>query len=98
MANKKDSESAPESVQETVQEYDPWRDMVSVNLPRKERGEQQFQFVAVNGRRYQVPCGQSVMVPRPVYEVLANAAAARNAAEKRKEELMAAQYKPLRQM
>jgi hypothetical protein len=44
--------------------------------------------VAVNDRRFQVPrSGKPVSVPRPVYEVLMNSAAARDYAAERKEEL-----------
>jgi len=65
--------------------YDPWKDMVDVVLPRAPKSEQNFQFVSVNGRRFQVPrSGKPVSVPRPVYEVLMNSAAAADYAADRK--------------
>ena len=68
--------------------YDPWQDMVEITLPRHPKNEQNFQFVAVNDRRFQVPCtGESVAVPRPVYEVLCSARELKAYAERRKEEL-----------
>ena len=68
--------------------YDPWQDMVEITLPRHPKNEQNFQFVAVNDRRFQVPrSGESVQVPRPVYEVLRSAEALRDYAAERKEEL-----------
>ena len=68
--------------------YDPWQDMVEITLPRHPRNEQNFQFVAVNDRRFQVPrSGKSVCVPRPVSEALRNAEALRDYAAGRKEEL-----------
>ena len=67
---------------------DPWQDMVEITLPRRPSSEQNFQFVAVNDRRFQVPCtGAPVAVPRPVYEVLCNAQTLRDYAAMRKEEL-----------
>ena len=53
---------------------DHFSDMVPVVLPKAPHNEENFQFVSVNGRTYQVPrSGKPVMVPRPVYEVLKNA-------------------------
>lgn len=46
--------------------------MESVFLPRASETEQQFEFVGVNGRFYQVPRGKSVEVPAEVAEVLRN--------------------------
>lgn len=80
MATKKTDE-----IKETVQECDPWKDMVEITLPRKPKSEQNFEFVAVNDRRFQVPCtGKPVEVPRPVYEVLMNSAAMKDYAADRK--------------
>jgi hypothetical protein len=72
----------------TVIEYDPWKDMVDIVLPRSPKGEQNFQFVAVNDRRFQVPRnGKPVSVPRPVYEVLIHAQENADYAADRKGEL-----------
>ncbi len=69
-------------------EYDPWKDMVDIVLPRSPKGEQNFQFVAVNDRRFQVPRnGKPVSVPRPVYEVLVHAQENADYAADRKGEL-----------
>lgn len=77
-----------EEIVENVQEYDPWTDKVEITLPRAPKSEQNFQFVAVNDRRFQVPrTGRPVLVPRPVYEVLMNSAAMRDFAEDRKNAL-----------
>ena len=63
--------------------YDPWKDMVSITLPRAGKGEEQSQFVGVNGRYFQVPKGKTQLVPRPVYQVLVSAQHAREEAEDR---------------
>ena len=55
-----------------------WEEMTEVRLPKAPKTEQNFQFVGVNGRTFQVPRGKSVKVPKPVAEVLANSEAARN--------------------
>lgn len=81
------NETAPEV--KTAAAYDPWKDMVPVRLPRGDRNEQNFQFVSVNDRTFQVPKGKDVEVPRPVYEVLANAQAARDYAEDRRQAIHA---------
>ncbi len=58
-----------------------WNEMVEVRLPKAPKTEQNFQFVGVNGKTFQVPRGKSVKVPKPVAQVLANAEAAKTAAE-----------------
>ena len=58
-----------------------WNEMVEVRLPKAPKTEQNFQFVGVNGKTFQVPRGKSVKVPKPVTQVLANAEAAKTAAE-----------------
>ena len=49
---------------------DPWQVMQKVRLPRKPHGEEGFEFVGVNGKQYQVPCGKEVEVPLPIYKRL----------------------------
>ena len=69
--------------------HDPWTDMREITLPRAGSNEQQFWFVGVNGRTFQVPRGKAVEVPKPVYEVLENARRQLEAAQ-RIEDAMAA--------
>ena len=61
---------------------DPFDQMRPITLPKAGSTEQQFRFVAVNGRTFQVPCGQTVSVPLPVYEVLENARCQQEEAQK----------------
>lgn len=65
----------------TVGTSESWSEMVEVRLPKAPKTEQNFQFVGVNGKTFQVPKGKTVKVPKPVAEVLANAEAAKMAAE-----------------
>ncbi len=43
---------------------------VPVTLPRAPKNEQQFVFVGVNDKTYQVPCGKTTEVPPEVDYVL----------------------------
>ena len=60
---------------------DDWKEMVEVRLPKAPKTEQNFQFVGVNGKTFQVPRGNSVKVPKPVAQVLEYSEAAKAAAE-----------------
>ena len=56
---------------ETVdQAYDPWKDMRTVFIPKRSRGEQSTLEVGVNDKTYFVPKDQNVEVPAPVAEVV----------------------------
>lgn len=58
-----------------------WEETEEVRLPKAPKTEQNFQFVGVNGKTFQVPRGTTVSVPKPVAEVLRNSEAARAEAE-----------------
>ena len=45
----------------------------NIFLPRASETEQQFEFVCINGKAYQVPRGKPVEVPLAVAEVLEHA-------------------------
>lgn len=62
MAEKKKTVSEPE--------IDPMQQLVEVYLPKATGREENFVFVGLNGKGYQIRRGQSVMVPRPVYDIL----------------------------
>jgi hypothetical protein len=48
-------------------------DFVSVTLPRATGKEEDFVFVGLNGKGYTIRRGVTVRVPKPVYEILAEA-------------------------
>ncbi len=48
-------------------------DYVSVTLPRATGKEEDFVFVGLNGKGCTIRRGVTVRVPRPVYEILAEA-------------------------
>lgn len=47
---------------------DEWAEQREIFLPYATKGEEQFIFVGVNGKKYQVPRGRSVTLPLPLYE------------------------------
>ena len=54
--------------------YDPWEE-VEYRLPRAFGGRNNDVFVRVNGAKYQIQRGKTVMIPRCVAEVLDNSQA-----------------------
>lgn len=87
--NKKSAKKAKETPkskdeaqkEEEAQPISPWDEMLEIKLPKASKTEQNFQFVSVNGRVFQVPKGKTVKVPKPVYEVLKNKEAAEEEAD-----------------
>lgn len=45
-------------------------EMVTARLPRKGANDDNFELVGLNGKMWQVPCGKTVQVSKPVYELL----------------------------
>ncbi len=63
-------ETTLDTRQKTTTKSNPWKEMRSVRLPRGNKDEARSEYVAVNGKSYQIPRGKTVEVPRPIYEVL----------------------------
>jgi len=59
-----------ENLEEVKKEYDPWKDMRTVFVPKMSRTEQDTLQVGVNDRNYFIPKEKTVEVPFPVYEVV----------------------------
>lgn len=51
--------------------YDPMQELVEVCLPKATGREENFVFVGLNGKGYQIRRGETVKIPRPVYDILA---------------------------
>ncbi|MBQ6248897.1 MAG: hypothetical protein IJJ88_01660 [Oscillospiraceae bacterium] len=78
------------SENKNAQVYDPWEEMRQVTLPRHSKNEQNFQWVSVNDRHFQIPRdGQSHDVPLPIYEVIMHSRAMADFAADRSEAMMA---------
>jgi hypothetical protein len=79
---------------------DPWEDMRKIRLAKAAKNETNYQYVAVNGRAYQIPKGKEVEVPFPIYDRLIKMQEAEEAADayEREVERMAQEMaeKPLR--
>ena len=92
MSKKPEQTNTPENIAPVVKEpveQDPWKVMREITLPRHDKNEQNFQFVSVNDRNFQVPRdGRPHKVPLPVYEVLMNASAMADYAADRSDALL----------
>lgn len=72
MANRKNPEEMPVEVSAentTMPPYDPWKDMVTIKIPRDRNTKEDVQVI-VNGRNFIIMRGVDVEVPRPVFEAL----------------------------
>lgn len=55
--------------------------MVTIRLPKAIDGESKYQFVAVNGRTFQIEKNKDVRVPKEVAEVISNSLDAQDEAD-----------------
>ena len=66
---KRQAEAEAMALQEVPENViDPWDEKRDVFLPYVTKGEEQFVYVSVNGRKYQVPRGKNLSVQLPLYE------------------------------
>lgn len=75
MATKKTVTEADMLMDAPAEQEDPWSEMVEIKLPKAPRGGDNFQIASVNGRVFKIKRGETVKVPAPIAEVLANAEA-----------------------
>lgn len=61
--------SDAENVNE-VKSLDPWKQKVTIFVPRATDGEPNYKIVGVNGKMFKIMRGKNVQVPIPVAEVL----------------------------
>lgn len=60
---------------------DPWKQMVTIRLPKATNGEANYLFAAVNGRRFKIQRGVKVEVPAPIAEVIEHSYEQQNMAD-----------------
>jgi len=60
---------------------DPWKQMVTIRLPKATNGEANYLFAAVNGRRFKIQRGVKVEVPMPIAEVIEHSYEQQNMAD-----------------
>ena len=60
---------------------DPWKQMVTIRLPKATNGEANYLFAAVNGRRFKIQRGVKVEVPLPIAEVIEHSYEQQNMAD-----------------
>ena len=68
----KTEEQEEKAVTEMAAEVkDPWEEKVKMIVPRKPKGEEQFYYICINDRRFQIPAdGKQQEMPKPVALVL----------------------------
>ncbi len=67
---------------------DPWDVKVTMFVPRKQTGDEQQYYVAINDRKFLVPAnGKAQELPQPVAEVLAASLEQEAMAEKMSDEI-----------
>ena len=61
---------------------DPFEEKTEIHVPRKPKGEEQYYYICVNDRRFQVPAnGKTQSLPKPVALILQDALDADDAAD-----------------
>lgn len=59
-----------QAVAEEAEVVDPMSVMVTRAVPHAPAGEQQSLWVCLNGKTYNIPRGQAVELPGPVWEII----------------------------
>ena len=74
--NMETAEALKAAQEANEQPKDAWVETIKMIVPRKPRGEDQYYYICVNDRRYQVPAnGLEQELPKPVAEILKDALA-----------------------
>jgi len=60
---------------------DPWKQMVTIRLPKATNGEANYLFAAVNGKNFKIQRGVKVDVPLPIAEVIEHSFEQQNMAD-----------------
>lgn len=82
--------TTPEQPQEPEVEApkDEWDEEVEVMVPRRHKGDDQYYYVCVNDRRFEIPAnGKRQKMPRPIAEILQSSIDAEYAAEEFAEQM-----------
>lgn len=78
-ANELQQEAKPEKPAKASK--DPWKQMVTIRLPKATNGEANYLFAAVNGRPFKIQRGVKVDVPLPIAEVIEHSYEQQNMAD-----------------
>lgn len=65
-----DIETAEAVASAPIEDADPWKEMVTIKLPKAPRGGENFVIASVNGNVYKIERGVAVEVPAPIAEVI----------------------------
>lgn len=72
-AKKTVTDTAEELAQAPIENTDPWKELVTIKIPKAPRGGENFVVASVNGNVYKIERGVAVDVPAPIAEVIQNA-------------------------
>lgn len=64
------TETAEELANAPITDTDPWKEIVTIKLPKAPRGGENFVIASVNGKSYKIERGVAVDVPAPIAEVI----------------------------
>lgn len=64
------TETAEEIANAPITDTDPWKEMLTIKLPKAPRGGENFVVASVNGKVYKIERGVEVDVPAPIAEVI----------------------------
>lgn len=67
------TDTAEELAQAPIENTDPWKELVTIKIPKAPRGGENFVVASVNGNVYKIERGVAVDVPAPIAEVIQNA-------------------------
>lgn len=81
MATKKTVNEVEIEMDAPALQEDPWMEEVEIRLPKAPRGGDNFCIASVNGRVFKIKRGETVKVPAPIAEVIANAEAMHDEAD-----------------
>lgn len=59
-----------EVTKEVLTNEDPWKQMVTIRLPKLENGESNYLIASVNGKVFKIQRGVEVDVPAPIASVI----------------------------
>lgn len=78
---KNDTVTADEIANAPTADTDPWKEIVTIKLPKAPKGEENFVMASVNGRTFKIKRGVAVDVPAPIAEVIQNSEEMRDEAD-----------------
>lgn len=80
------AETAEVIAQAPAADMNPWKEMVSIKIPKAPKGGENYVIASVNGRVYKIKRGTTVEVPAPIAEVIRHSEEMQDEADRYMEE------------